>query len=100
MYIKYKRHGKTSVVRVGKECFYCLSQPCLVKLGVQKVSCGSQREEEVVQTETARRENDKKGKRRLDAESYFLSRRAKDCMKISKEIKKNRLSLLTVWSRQ
>lgn len=44
--------NRQSEGRVGKECFYCLSQPCLVKLGVQKVSCGSQREEEVVRTET------------------------------------------------
>lgn len=41
MYLKYKRHRKTSVVRVGKECFYS------ALLG-KKVSCGSQREEEVV----------------------------------------------------
>lgn len=38
--LKYKGHGKTSVVKIGREHFCCLSNPCLVKW-VQKVSCGS-----------------------------------------------------------
>lgn len=97
MYVKDERHGKTSMVRVGKKHFYCLSQPRLVKLGVQKVSCGSQREERVAWTEAVKRErNDKKGKWRLDAGSYFLSRRAKDWMEIAKKKKKkNKPNMLT-----
>lgn len=45
--LKYEGHEKTSVVRIGKEHFCCLSQPHLVKL-MQKVSCGSQRGERIV----------------------------------------------------
>lgn len=85
--LKYKGHGKTSVMKIGREHFCCLSKPCLVKW-VQKVSCGS-REERMVWTEAVKKERkDKKGKWRLEAGSPFRSTRAKDWMKIAKERKK------------